>query len=219
VDWCSRTLSTLNVHGEGVEGSHSEDSQLTPQETIQKDTNPIVPEKTPGYVSENARARRAEPLTNIVSSHQAQILYLPLMHRITPLRKHTAYVCQSLGSTCFDSSELQLAKPKPPVSGYNLPSSIPSLVVDSTRTESVVQTIHSEKMVLYEPLAHDIAMARRRAILIAIDTPRRIPAAVSRCFKILALDRLQIASTLLQRISAFVSVRIAKEVLALPQAS
>ena len=75
------TSSTLSAHGEGVAGSHNEDSHLTPSETIQSDTNPIVHENGPDYVSEETRGRRAEPRTNITSSHQAHLLYPCTMHR------------------------------------------------------------------------------------------------------------------------------------------
>ena len=71
-------------------------------------------------------------------------------------------------------------------------------------------------MAPYEPLANDIAMTPRRAIVFAIGTLRRLPAAVLRCFKTLALDGFEIAVAVLQRISAIGSVGIVKEVLALP---
>ena len=206
----------MTVHGEGGEGPHTEDSQLTPKEPIQKDTNPIDPEKGPGSVSVNARDRRAVPLTNITSSHQAHLLYPFMTHRNSPLSPHSTNVRQTCKETYPDNSELHFAEDKPPLSRHTLSSSFPAPVVDSTCTDPAVYTYHSEKMAQYEPLANDIAMTPRRAIVFATGTLRRLPAAVLRCFKTLALDGFEIAVAVLQRISAIGSVGIVKEVLALP---
>ena len=86
-------------------------------------------------------------------------------------------------------------------------------------TDQVVATRHNEKMVQYQPLANDLAMTHRsrpRVIFFAIGPLGIVPAAILESMRILALEGITISLTTLQRIAAIGSVRIAKEVLALP---
>ena len=86
-------------------------------------------------------------------------------------------------------------------------------------TDQVVAARHNEKMVQYQPLANDLAMTHRsrpRVIVFAIGTLGIVPAAILESLRILALEGITISLTTLQRIAAIGSVRIAKEVLALP---
>ena len=74
-------------------------------------------------------------------------------------------------------------------------------------------------MVQYQQLANDIAMTHRsrpRVLVFAIVTLGIVPAAVLESLRILALEGIKISLPKLQRIAAVGSVRIVKEVLALP---
>ena len=86
-------------------------------------------------------------------------------------------------------------------------------------TDQAVATRHNEKMVQYQALANDIASthrARPRVLVFAIGTLGVVPVGIRESLRILALEGIKISLTTLQRIAAIGSVRIAKEVLALP---
>jgi len=135
------TSSTLNVQGDGDGGNPMAplrvtyvDSHLTPMEPIQEDTNPIVHEIEPGSVSRDTRGRRAEPLTNFTSNHQARLVYLYLTHRNDLLRPNSSHLRFAWREAYPDNPELHLNGPRLTQLGHDLSFSMPAPVVAYIRS-------------------------------------------------------------------------------------
>jgi hypothetical protein len=101
----------------------------------------------------------------------------------------------------------------------NTPSGHLYIIEVTVCTDSAVATRHNEKMISYQRLADDLSRinrSRTRVLVFAIGTLGTVPEAIHDSLQVLATEGIKISLPKLQRFAAIGSVRIAKEVLALP---
>ena len=218
------TPSSLSVQGELAGRPHSGVGQLAPMETVQTDTNTIAFERRPGSVSANTRGRRAVPLTNITSSHQAHLVYLFMMHRSSPLHPRNSNLRFAWREAYPDSSELHFTGPKLTQLGYDLSSSMPAPIVAFIRAlvdsrmpfEPPPAELSQQNPVFTYPTESSLSMSAASSLVFANGTLGIVPEGIRESLRLLAYEGIKISLSTLQRMAAIGSARIAKEVLALP---